>query len=67
MIQIIVEDIVMPSLYERRYKKQCINNKWSVLDTETNTVRYKGRFEDVCLVWHNLNKKYYRDNDKSNL
>lgn len=66
MIQIIIEKVVMPPLYERKYKKNYINNKWSVLDTETNVTVFKGKFEDVCLAWHNLNKKHYKSNESPN-
>ena len=61
MIEIIIEEVKMPDLNERKYKKEFKNNKWLVIDTETNNTVYGGKFEDVCLAWHNLNKKYYRD------
>ncbi len=63
MIEIIVEEVEMPDFGKRKFQKNFDNNKWSVIDTETNNVRYKGKFEDVCLACHNLNKKYYRDNN----
>lgn len=60
MIKIIIEQVEMPPLEERRFKKDCKNNKWFVIDTHNeNTIRYKGKFEDVCLAWHNLNKEHY--------
>lgn len=66
MIEYIKEQIVMPISDDRRYQKDCKNfgsrsEKWFVIDTMTNTVRYQGKFEDVALACHNLNKKYYRD------
>lgn len=63
MIEIITEQVQMPSLsLDRRFKKIFDNNKWEVIDThEDNKTRYKGKFEDVALVCHNLNKKFYRD------
>lgn len=63
MIEIIIEKVEMPDFNKRKFQKKCENNQWSVIDTETNTIRYKGKYEDVCLVSHNLNKKYYRDNN----
>lgn len=60
MIEIITEKIEMPDLDKLRFKKECSNNKWFVIDTETKTVRYKGKFEDVAVACHNLNKKYYQ-------
>jgi len=59
MIEIITEKVEMPPLYERRFKKECKNDKWSVVDTELNKTVYKGGFENVCIAWHNLNKKHY--------
>lgn len=63
MIEIIREYVEMPSLStERRFQKICVNNKWEVIDTHNeNKTRYKGDYEDVCIVHHNLNKKFYRD------
>jgi hypothetical protein len=60
MIEIITEKIEMPDLLKRRFQKDCINNKWFVFDTEKKEVRYKGKFEDVSIACHNLNKKHYR-------
>jgi hypothetical protein len=60
MIQIITEKVIMPELSKRRFQKECKNNKWTVIDTTTNNNVYKGKFEDVCLAWHNLNKNYYK-------
>lgn len=61
MVEIITEHVEMPQV--KRFKKEHDDNgnKWWVVDTETDTVRYKGRYEDVCIAWHNLNKKHYRD------
>lgn len=61
MIEIITGEVKMPALSKRKYKKKFENNKWSVIDTETGNTVYKGKFENVALAWHNLNKKYYRD------
>lgn len=72
MIEIITEKVEIPDLDKLRFKKECKNfgsrsEKWFVIDTETKTVRYKGNFDNVSLVCHNLNKKYYRDiNAKKN-
>lgn len=65
MIEIITEEVEMPDIYQRRFQKECKNfgsrkEEWSVIDTETKTIRYKGKFEDVCLASHNLNKDHYR-------
>ena len=66
MIEIITEKVEMPELNKQRFQKDCKNygslkEEWLVIDTETNTIRYKGKFEDVCLASHNLNKKFYRN------
>lgn len=60
----------MPEIRKRRFQKECKNHgsrkeEWSVIDTEKNTIRYKGKFEDVCLASHNLNKAYYRSSVKN--
>jgi len=65
MIEIITEKIEMPLLAKRRYQKECENfgsrsEKWFVIDTETNSIRYKGGFEAVSIACHNLNKKHYK-------
>lgn len=60
MIQIITEKVDMPPVTERRYRKECKNNKWTVLDTESHTIRYKGSYENVVLACHNLNKAHYK-------
>jgi hypothetical protein len=65
MIEIIIEKIEMPEISKRRFQKECKNygsrkEQWLVIDTETNTIRYKGNFENVCLASHNLNKAHYR-------
>lgn len=63
MIKIIIEEVEMPPLYERKYKKDCIDsNRWFVVDTETKDTVYKGSFHNVVLAWHNLNKRYYQEN-----
>lgn len=66
MIEIITEKVEMPDLDKLRFKKECKNygsrsEKWFVVDTARDKVVYKGAFEDVCLAWHNLNKKHYRN------
>jgi hypothetical protein len=65
MIEIITEKVEMPEIHKQRFQKECKNygsrkEEWSVIDTEINTIRYKGKFEDVCLAAHNLNKAHYR-------
>lgn len=62
MIEIITSVVEMPTISERRYKKTFFGNKWHVIDTVDNSTRYTGKFEDVSLACHNLNKKHYRDN-----
>jgi hypothetical protein len=59
MIELIAEKVKMPPLCERKFKKEYKKNKWSVVDTETGDTVFNGKFEDVCLAWHNLNKKHY--------
>jgi hypothetical protein len=67
MIEIIKEQVVMPSLSERRFQKICVNNKWEVIDTHNeNKTRYKGAYEDVMIACHNLNKKFYLENPVKN-
>ena len=63
MIEIITEEVKMPDdVYSCRFQKKCKNNTFSVIDTETNTTVYKGKWEDVALSCYNLNKKHYREN-----
>lgn len=61
MIEIIKEEVLMPELNSRRYQRgKCKDPKgWEVIDTHTNTVRFKGRYVESCLALHNLNKKHY--------
>lgn len=59
MIQITIGKVDMPSS-NRRFKKDFVKNKWIVVDTRNESVRYKGKFEDVVLACHNLNKNYYK-------
>lgn len=66
MIEIIKEDVLMPKIEHRKFVKECknygcYNETWFVINTEDNTIRYKGNYKNTCLVWHNLNKKHYRD------
>jgi len=60
MIEIIKEDVVMPPITERRYRKKCEKNKWFVFDTHRNEVRYNGKFDDVSVACYYLNKKFYK-------
>jgi hypothetical protein len=65
MIEIIKDKVEMPEIHKQRFQKECKNygsrkEEWSVIDTETKTIRYKGKFENVCLASHNLNKSNYR-------
>ncbi len=60
MIEIIKEEVIMPPLKDRRYKKDCKNNKWFVIDTQDGSIRYKGSYENVALACHNLNKGFYK-------
>jgi len=61
MIKIISEPVEMPDLGKRRYQKKFIDTKWIVVDTHNDSVRYTGKFEDVAVACHSLNKKFYRD------
>jgi hypothetical protein len=61
MIKIIIEPVKMPPLTLRRFQKEFKNNKWLVIDTNDNSIRYKGSFENVMLACHNLNKEYYKN------
>jgi hypothetical protein len=58
-IKIITEKVNMPQLSERLYQKRYDYKKWYVFNSQTNIDVYKGRFEDVAIVCHNLNKKHY--------
>lgn len=60
MIEIITEPVAMPSMGERKFQKDFINGKWVVIGTTDNSIRYKGSYENVVLVCHNLNKAFYR-------
>ncbi len=63
MIEIITEEVKMPELDERRFKRgKCVDPKgWEVIDTETGKIRFKGRYIESSLALHNLNKKYYKE------
>lgn len=61
MIEIIKEHVEIPS--NPRYQKDKIKNRWVVIDTLDNSIRYRGKWEDVCIAWHSLNKKWYRDSN----
>jgi len=60
MIEIITEKVEMPAINDRRYQKDFKNNRYMVIDTQDNSVRYKGSYEDVVLACHNLNKGFYK-------
>ncbi len=60
MIEIITEPVEMPRLNDRRYQTKVKNNKWWVVDTSDNSIRYKGKYENVAIACHNLNKKHYQ-------
>lgn len=70
MIEIILEDVKMPPINERKYKHlPCSGNlkKWIVIDSTVpqyspNYIRYKGRWEETSMACYSLNKKYYREN-----
>jgi hypothetical protein len=61
MIEIITEPVEMPTeVSQRRFKKMFVNNRWKVLDCIEKKIVYIGKFEDVALACHNLNKKHYQ-------
>lgn len=72
-IEIQLGEVVMPSIDKQRYQKKCDRTKfsepWYVLDTHTNTIVYrgKGRFDNVAVACHNLNKNYYRELNKASV
>jgi len=60
MIKIITQEVKMPPIMERKYQRKSLDlngKKWEVL--EDGVQIYKGKFEDMSLICHNLNKKYY--------
>lgn len=59
MIEIILHEVDMPELSERRYKKEFKDSKWIVIDTCYNDLVYRGNFVNASLTCHNLNKKFY--------
>ncbi len=61
MIEIITEPVEMLPLNERRYQTEVKNNKWWVVDTQDGSIRYKGKYENVVIACHNLNKKFYKE------
>lgn len=64
MVEIIKEDVKMPSLYaQRRYKLDYEAYKWFVKDTHLNRKSFIGDFETASIACLNLNKKYYRDKE----
>jgi hypothetical protein len=64
MIDIVCEEVEMPSIYDRKYQKikDEKSNKWYVIDTDTNEKVYTGNFDNVIMSCYHLNKKYYRGN-----
>ena len=64
MVEIILADVKMPPLNERRYSKKVIQlGKWGVFDKEKfPQIIYEGNYENACLICHNLNKKHYLKN-----
>ncbi len=62
MIKIITENVEMPSIDSRKFQKDFKNGRWVVVDSESEVVVYTGKFENVCLACHNLNKKHYLKN-----
>jgi len=68
-IEVILENVEMPSTLERRYRYTCnngnINSYWYIYDTHNNDKRVtKGTFDDIVFRCYHLNKNYYRDNIK---
>ena len=61
MIEIVKEKVEMPTIDKCIFQKEFKNNKWFVINSETNNIIFRGKFVDVVLACHNLNKKYYRD------
>lgn len=64
-IEVIIGEIEMPGIYERRFRYTCnngnINSYWYVYDTMDNDRRVsKGKFEDMAFRCLHLNKNYYR-------
>ena len=72
-IEIHMDEVDMPPLDKQRYQKKCDRTKfsepWHVLDTHTNTIVYKGKgkYENVVIACHNLNKNYYRELNKASV
>lgn len=62
MIKIVTEEVVMPPLDQRRFRKtpkDIDGKRWTITDTEFSRVIYEGKFEEASLICHNLNKKNY--------
>jgi hypothetical protein len=62
MVEIILSEVKMPPLNERPYRLvplDCNGNKWSVVSN--GAVTHKGGFENMTLIAHNLNKKYFQE------
>lgn len=63
MIEIIEEEVEMPSPYKRRFIKKSLDygKNWQVIDTQTdNKIMFSGSFMNVAIASHNLNKRYYK-------
>lgn len=61
MIEIIIGEVEMPELDQRRFQKKpkdCNGRRWHV--TDNGKIVYTGKFDRASLICHNLNKKHYR-------
>lgn len=61
MIEIIIQEVAMPELSQRRFQKDYIGRKCVVEDTKQKRIIYTGKYEEASLICHNLNKKYYKE------
>lgn len=62
MVEIITQEVKMPPLRERKYqyKSLDLNGKnWEVLEDDIQIK--KGKYQDMAIICHNLNKKFYKD------
>lgn len=62
MIEIITQHVKMPLIELRRYQRKFNQQgtKWWVTDTQNeNKIVFRGKYQDVCIACHNLNKKHY--------
>lgn len=63
MIEIIIEEVEMPPVGERRFTytaKNWNDRKWDVLDN--GVLIQKRPYREAAIIAYNLNKKYYREN-----